>query len=327
MLLHDHAQVERDIRNQQEYWSRLLSPPPAVDRESRAYLEAAFGTHEVVLYLRMLHTLIVDAWTYLAEREADDRDVIALVSHLERRRQEWMHDPQESLLNKPPAYLIDRERARLPVQVQGEEMMVDCECPICQMMADSDVPGFWFLDDFDLYDDLDCFFFDDDDPWEGERVLERLRSGDAFVTADEDLIPYDLSTDEATKIGSGLSDIGSPWQRTYVNMEMVETERSGLGRSLLVFGIAGCLAELIEDLRDHPAGVDRVAQLNEIFSTLRDGIARDEMWLVRSLLEEMAGGLDELAAAHPGLAAKSEDLQAKLRKLAEMLSERQAEHG
>ena len=85
-------------------------------------------------------------------------------------QQEWLHTPDRRLWGvTTPAYVIQRERLRLPLGIDGEEAKIDCDCPLCQMMADSG-PFFWDLGTHDLDQEFPfALFFATREAWEDEQ--------------------------------------------------------------------------------------------------------------------------------------------------------------
>jgi hypothetical protein len=96
-----------------------------------------------------------------------------MITHLESVKNDWLASPQRDYDGRIPALLIDNERKRLPVAIRGRDMVIDKDCPMCQMMADetafgSDV-GFWHLDGSHMDDDFAFSSFQTREEWEAEN--------------------------------------------------------------------------------------------------------------------------------------------------------------
>lgn len=333
------AFIERDIRNQQHYWTMRLEQPPGVRRDSRAYRTAPFGSHETVLYHRLVRLLVTACWDELLAHGEPVRDKAELESYLRQIQQEWTNTPDETLLGKTPAYLIDRERARLPVAVSGEEMMIDCNCPVCQMMADSQIPGFWYLDDADLEDYFDDEWYlnsgislDDldelDNPVDTSDSATAARSvtaagGSGAVDDPIDSGPSGCEVGAVQRVDEGLrrqatselnDELDGPtmWRSSFVNMKLVAKEPVSIARSILALGIAGHVAELMGDLKAECLDIELLGQLTESFAEVRKAIANQSSWEVRSAVAGLIGHLETVSERCRPLADKCDDLQSKL---------------
>ena len=102
-------------------------------------------------------------------------------ARLENNRRVWLSTPQEDLQGFSPEEVIERERQRLPLAVSGEAAMADCDCPLCQMMAESG-PVFWNLDGSHMDEDFAFSFCRTYEEWESdhrgwEEFHERFQSG------------------------------------------------------------------------------------------------------------------------------------------------------
>jgi hypothetical protein len=78
------------------------------------------------------------------------------------------------LEQRVPAIVIDNERKRLPQAMRPHDMIVDDDCPMCQMFGDETSPlgmgvGFWHLDGSNMDDDFAFSFFKTRQEWETEN--------------------------------------------------------------------------------------------------------------------------------------------------------------
>ena len=86
-----------------------------------------------------------------ADHETPDSDRKALLGQLEQIKSAWLEQPQDDYDGRIPAILIDNERKRLPIALRPRDMIIDEDCPVCQMFGDETTllgmgVGFWHLD-------------------------------------------------------------------------------------------------------------------------------------------------------------------------------------
>jgi len=168
-LLADLDFIDRDIESRARQWSFTGQCPPPLERQSLAYATAGFGTHSFVIYFHLLRFLLRECWERMrADREMTLADITA---QLEKLRDEWLKEGVAEFSRKPE-WILEQERLRLPVIACHEEVLIDPDCPICQMSADSEFgPMFWHLDgsDLDLEDNWVFSFHPNRESWEAER--------------------------------------------------------------------------------------------------------------------------------------------------------------
>ncbi len=139
--------IDFDIHTREWQWSALGEGPPPLARDSFAYLFAGFGSHEWVLYYDLVRWLLSKCW----ERFQTERpDAATEVTRLEGIKRDWLETRQGDLGGRIPAALIESERRRIPLVMSTKEIIVDENCPLCQMLADESdegfAPTFWHLD-------------------------------------------------------------------------------------------------------------------------------------------------------------------------------------
>jgi len=218
-------------------------------------------------------------------------------------RDEWLDTPNfEDLHGRTPGSVIERERARLPEGMTGAEAMVDHDCPLCRMMADSPAPMFWFLDGCNMDDDFAFSFHATREQWEEER-----RKNEEFNRRFNE--EWQASQAQGTEAGSGSTDAveaGRVWISSFSNPSASESP------SLALFGIGAHLGELCQDLKDAAAPHDVIDQLNRDFGNLREATASPSAALIDPVVEHMRQMLHEVAQAHPALETKCADLERQL---------------
>ena len=139
--------IDFDLQHREQQWSILREGPPALPRESFAYRNAGFGTHEFVIYYDLIRHLLEDCWSQIeAGTVADPATEVARLKEIQRA---WLESPGDDFTGKIPAAIIESERRRAPLAMSAESMIVDEHCEFCQMMADESLdwgPGFSHLD-------------------------------------------------------------------------------------------------------------------------------------------------------------------------------------
>jgi hypothetical protein len=97
-----------------------------------------------------------------------------LIAHLDKIKTAWLEQPQSEYDGRTPAILIDNERKRLPIALRPHDMIIDEDCPMCQMFGDETSPlgmgvGFWCLDGSHMDDDFAFSPYETREEWETEN--------------------------------------------------------------------------------------------------------------------------------------------------------------
>lgn len=318
-----------DLQDQCERWSLLGKCPPGLDPSSFAFRYSGFGIHELVQYYDLVRELLGSCWQRLVEWEktqptGSGPEMLSVgdfltseVPRLERVRDQWLETPDPECHGRTPRSIIDRERARLPEGMSGQEAMHDPDCPCCQMLADMPGPVFWHLDGCNMDND---FAFDiyhrTREEWEAEhRQWE------------EDAKRFDAEWSErqgqgVTDPGSGAGGEESVWSSSFVSGDDADVPLS-----IRVFGIGCRLAELIDAIRSQaddpstapPLPQQFIDQLNRDFGNLREVLQTSEpsvaLALINPVLNRFAESLAAVASARPDLSANCESLTRSLSKL------------
>jgi hypothetical protein len=304
-LLAKREFIDRDLDDRCDQWSRLGECPPGLRRDSYAFRFAGFGTAEIVLYYDLVRELLHDCHKQIAAR--DSIDLVKETERLRRRQHVWLETPQEFLQGFSPAEVIERERQRLPLALSGEAAMVDCDCPLCQMMAESG-PVFWRIDDSHMDDDV-AFSLDelpaDDGVWHSPvgnnhqpAATAATRSGPA---ADDD----------------AREELVNHWKRALTETDLFESP------PLNMFAVGAQLAELISLIKQAPsvAGAALIDTLNRDFGNLRQAVRGEDSALLEPVIACFQRNLEELDTLRPDLAAKSLGLRGKLDRWLRFLAE------
>lgn len=185
-----HSHIGWDVQHQSTHWSFVRQAPPGIPRDSHAYRFGGFGTTEIVLYYDLARELICECLDRAGSRKFTEDRLPAEAEHLQKRRQDWLHDSNTELTHRrTPAGLIDLERRRLPIKCTGDEAIADPEYPCCQALANEEEfgPTFMFYDGSSMDDDFAFSFHRTREEWEAEqreyeewsrKCEERRRNGE-----------------------------------------------------------------------------------------------------------------------------------------------------
>jgi hypothetical protein len=176
VLLEHQDRVDFDLYSRELQWSFTGKCPPLIPTASHAYRYAAFGTHEFVIYYDLIRYLLTN-FTPDLER-------------LEDLKASWLESPETPTTSRIPNEIIDAERRRLPLEATPQELMIDEDCPICQMMqAEFDTPTFMHLDTANMEDAFEFSTFLSFEEWNmNKKQWEEFNRRFKSDTADADTI-------------------------------------------------------------------------------------------------------------------------------------------
>jgi len=171
--------IDYELHTRELQWSLQDEGPPCLATDSFAYRFAGFGTHEWVVYYDLVRYLL---WCAVTLRRFCDGDLSpqlkaleleAMNTRLEELKTEWLEQVQPDYDGRIPALIIESERKRLPIAMLGRDMVIDEDCPVCQMMgAETGLGlevGFWHLDGCNMDDDFAFTSFRTLEEWETDR--------------------------------------------------------------------------------------------------------------------------------------------------------------
>jgi hypothetical protein len=171
--------IDYDLHTRSMQWSMQGEGPPCLATDSFAYRFAGFGTHEWVIYYDLVRHLLWSApkeTGRLGEEETGrnkPEELEPKIARLEKLKTEWLEKPLEDYGGRIPTLLIENERIRLPIAMRGHDMVIDDDCPVCQMMAnDAQLGmqvGFWHLDGSHMDDDFAFSELRTREEWEARR--------------------------------------------------------------------------------------------------------------------------------------------------------------
>jgi hypothetical protein len=194
--------IDFDLHTRALQWSDQGEGPPCLAKESHAYKSSGFGTHEWVIYYDLVRHLLWSALEHARQhvrqtsvcRERRLSDNVQSVeqtedlpasdsqplrvdserARLEAIKRAWLEQPQPDYDGRIPAILIENERKRLPIALRPRDMIIDEDCPMCQMFGDETTllgmgVGFWHLDGSHMDDDFAFSSYRTREEWEGEN--------------------------------------------------------------------------------------------------------------------------------------------------------------
>jgi hypothetical protein len=161
--------IDFDMHTRSLQWSFTKVPPPALSKESFAYKNAGFGTHEWVLYYDLIRHLLRDAAQRRESGDASDLEVE--IARLSVVRDNWLHSPDPESWGRLPIEVIDLERRRVNLTATAAEILIDENCPCCVALAeDFDNPMFTHLDGCNMDDRFEFSPYKTVEEWEAERL-------------------------------------------------------------------------------------------------------------------------------------------------------------
>jgi hypothetical protein len=315
-LYRDRRHLDRDLCHREAQWSMLGWCPPGLRETDTAFRYGGCGVHEVILYYDLVRSL---AETYLKRclsRSVELPTAQEDIDWLSQQRDVWLTTPQaDDLLGKCPREVIDTERKRIPMRISPEQAIVDCECPVCRLMAgDDQQPIFWHLDGYDQDQDYPFDWHSDDDEIldrNAGSLSERLASHDGSVATDDD---FDRSGFRgfADRSGSPFPPIGANpsdniWQRVYVG-----GMPGKVPPEVDLFAVAACTGELIQDVRDRDGSQQLVDELNRQVDNFGAAFREPGTPLLTAVAHRFCEMLDQIETSHPELGPKVQDLQTRL---------------
>jgi hypothetical protein len=300
VLLSRREHLSRDLQDRADQWSTFDACPPGLSPDVAAYRYGGFGTHEIVLYYKLIRLLLWECWERRKVTEVTPDQFALEVRRLEALRDRWLETPDLEILHgRTPASVIARERSRLPEGMTGAEAVVDHDCPMCQMMAELPGPTFWHLDGCNMDHEFAFSFHRTRAEWDAEeREYEE----------------FSRRCDER-RLSEPMAETETVWKTSHVNEESLAKSPT-----MALWGVGAHLSELTLDLKDKPGGQELIDQLNRAFGNLRATVDDPSAALVEPVTERMCECLSMIAEAHPALAEKCADLEGKLCALAHRLT-------
>lgn len=311
-LLHGaHSWIDRVV------WAQRIrfedgAPMVAAPDDSVGYATAPMGSEEMVVYFDLCRELIEAAWLWCVrqqiEQAANEESEFhsALVDFLRVTRDEWMNSPFES--GSPPSFIVECSRRRVPrgagvpivgitereSETQSEQHIVDCDCPICNMMSDGMFGvGFTGLDGhhLDLDDEFAFSMYETREEWQDMRQQFEDFSDAVERKQNEGDIQEEPQSDEFESAWSGMV-----------------SEETFPGDTMGHVKLAFLLAEIVSVLQTNDAPATDIQSLNESFTDYR----RSDLNRLAENASRLKGVLQSLSVEYPELISKSADLQSRI---------------
>ncbi len=273
-----------------------------VPEEMASFETAPFGRHEIIFYFEGCRATINAGWLWLlADRSRIVNPAVTqgLCSAIKKALQAWMDTKHED--GPTPREVIRCERQRIPLIERDGGHLLDCDCPICQMLAEGTFgPAFICYDGHQLEIDNEFAFSlcETREEWEiqqQEWACINLRI-DAQVKADECRLRNDEDSTE--------NDFPSPtWLKGW------QAEEGTPGDTTGHLSLAFSLAEMVGELRQNEVPQIDIDALNTAFRNFRTSSMRQECEDAAQTLKQI---LESLATKYEYLISCSADLQSRI---------------
>jgi hypothetical protein len=314
-----------DIHHRWLQWTVQGECPLGLEESSHAYQFGDFGPHEVILYYELIRGLLWSCWQELSRKvqvsanpdkgeiASVDQVLATEVDRLSKFLEEWLDTPDPEYHLRTPRSIIRHERLRLPETLSPREVMIDPDCPCCQMLAEMSGPTLWGMDGANMDDefafDFSCKTLEE---WETKQREweEECRRLEAEQRERERLGVSSSSDSE--------SDGASIW-----NGSFSVGDNPSLPLGVRTFGMGCRLAEVISDLRQldgeettTPEIQQLIDRLNRDFGNLRHVLQNASDTISEALLEPIISHftdtLADVARDHPEVTLKCDALTSHL---------------
>ena len=298
--------IEHILDGQRWQISRSVPPVPIPDSMANRP-HVPMGLSEVCMYFDLCRELIQAGWIWLAVHAEDtgiENEVELLALHLAEVQQSWMRMSHEG--GSSPSAIIYAERHRSPrvAGMDGENHILDCNCPICEMMADGAFgPSFVSIDGHHLELDDEFAFSTCETHEEWEKKQREFEEMCAAMDAKQ--VAKDAADgDEAG--GAEEDEFASVWRNSYVSGKDIPGDSSGH------LSISFFLADMISSL-EQPRGANQesIDAINQAFRLYRAAGTYE----LANATQQFQQTLEQVSLQHPELVGRSADLQNRLDEL------------
>ena len=332
VMMSRHKFVATSLEDRKMQWSYKGECPPGLHPNTAAYRFAGFGTHEIVVYYDVVRELLWRCRDNLAKRESQsdgaalkqDEFLVAEMPDLARFREKWLDEPYSDCGDRTAREIIHNERARIPQAESGHDAIIEDDCPLCRMQAQSDGPMFWGLDGCNMDDDFAFSIWHDTyEEWEEEQ-----REYEDFACRCEAKEAERERQGSKSRCG-GFENRDSIWKTSY---SAPDCDAQPLSVRLLAIG--GHLGELTLDLKEKSPGEsivrasgsathdreqqDLIDRLLRTFGSLCDSARSFDKpaaaGRIRSGLADFCLALEAVREARADLAPKCIDLRDRARR-------------
>ena len=296
-LLHIGKDWIADLADGQRFRVYQDDSPVPISTDLSTYENAPLGRHEVILYFEACRETIDAGWRWLIDdpsRASDTDAEIKLAGVMDSFLAAWLQAPFEG--DRPPADVIRCDRLRIPLVSGGEDHVIDCDCPICEMMASGLFgPGFTDFDGHQLELDDEFAFSLCATREEWEQQQQDWAEMDARVKEN-------MQREAEQKAAAGDDEFESAWRNTLVSDEEIPGDSRGH------LQLAFLVADLVGSLKEHDAGQADVDALNGAFRCYRECDFGDTGQAASALKQT----LQRLSEQHEYLVGRCADLQSRI---------------
>jgi hypothetical protein len=283
----------------------------AIPTSLASYQDAPMGSEEMAIYFDLCRELIDAGWDWCVERGPDAASVgdrssglHALTAHLAEVKENWLVSPFEG--GSPPGFIIECSRRRVPracgVPITGmdeqelPEHVIDCDCPLCLMMAEGALGiAFTGIDGhhLELDDEFAFSMCETREEWELERCPFDADPDDLDEEPMEDSSASEQDPDALASAWSGM-----------VSDEQLPGDPHGHMK------LAFLLTEIVGKLQMAGAPRDDIRRLNTCFTAYRND-SGDRLAAGRNL----GNCLEEIADRYPEIISRAADFQSRMAEL------------
>lgn len=244
-----------------------------------------------------------------------------LVTFLTTAKTQWMSSPFEG--GSPPCFILECSRRRVPrgagveivgmSQRQTEQHIIDCDCPICNMMSDGLMGvGFTSIDGHHLELDNEFAFsmFETLEEWQAEQ--DEYARFAAKCDREREERERKIATGELDE----QDEFASVWSNGFAGGNSIEGDDPIPGDSSGNIKLAFLLAEVVCELqqlqksrqRASGASTELIKRLNKDFANFRtcERPSRSQA------TQELSSTLEDVAKQYPLLVSRVADFQSRL---------------
>jgi len=289
-----------DALEESQRWKISDDQPAVPIPESLAtYSNAPMGRSEVCLYFDTCREMIDAGWDWLLanpNRVADETCRPSLAAFLGDVQQIWLNESFEG--DCPPIEIIQAERLRVPrvAGIDDEKHVIDCNCPICDMLGSGVFgPRFTSIDGhhLELDDEFAFSLYETREEWEEEQFEFAEMSAAIDEKSNQPTAQHEEASDQA---------FASVWENSKISDTMKTSPVMG------DLTVAFCLADIIGSLEALDDSQLDINSLNQAFRDYRQSSGESRL----AASENFKDALEQAAERHPVMISRSADLQSLL---------------
>lgn len=293
--------IDADLWSRQEQWAITGNCPLALAEDSFAYEHAPMGSQEFYVYQYMIEFILeccVVRLPTVMKQSTESWDLVTERTKIRQLVDTWMHQPQDDFRGRTPKQIIDMERKRIPLTLSREETIIDCDCPLCNLMADLPGPAFWGIDGSGLPFEYPFSTFKSEAEW------------NSMMPGDADFEALPMQQDSSIRLGSGIPGSGNALASTVV------VPNSAL---MVLVSVGFSLSDLITKVEDVDPSRNFIRTLNRHFDNVRAIVLEhgDNLSLLAPALERFEDSLQDIRHAHPNLTVDCDEVSFMLSSLLE----------